>query len=240
MSIERVQIGEHVLYCGESEEIVPILNSIDAIITDPPFGIKFKYESHNDTPDGYGAWLWAIIKEAESKCTPGSPVFVWQAMLNVKHFAEWFPRDWRIFAAAKNFVQMRPTPMQYSFDPVIVWWTKGKPWAAGTSSRDFHIGNTAHTMNRGASEAAGHPCARPLDQVRHIIEQWVRPEGVCLDCFMGSGTTGVACSQTGRKFIGIEKEPAYFDLACRRIEAAEGKGSLFEEHKPEQLLFAEA
>jgi DNA modification methylase len=54
---------------------------------------------------------------------------------------------------------------------------------------------------------------------------------------MGSGTTGVACAQLGRKFIGIEIEPRYFDIACRRIDDAYRQGKLFEEPKakPEQL-----
>jgi DNA modification methylase len=49
---------------------------------------------------------------------------------------------------------------------------------------------------------------------------------------MGSGTTGVACAQLGRKFIGIEIEPKYFDIACRRIEQSYAQGRLFEEPNP--------
>ena len=105
--------------CLEVLRTIPA-GSVDAVVTDPPFGIGFKYNQHDDTPDGYGPWLWSIIEQAERKCRPGSPVFVWQTMLNVRRFAEWFPREWRLFAAAKNFVQMRPTAMQYSFDPVLV------------------------------------------------------------------------------------------------------------------------
>ena len=58
------------------------------------------------------------------------------------------------------------------------------------------------------------------------------PSGVVLDPFMGSGTTGVACVQSGRKFIGIEIEPKYFDIACRRIEAATKQGSLIPQERP--------
>jgi site-specific DNA-methyltransferase (adenine-specific) len=219
---ERVVIGDATLYLGDCLEVLPTLatGSVDAIITDPPFGIGFKYESHDDTPNGYAEWMWHCIEIAESKCAPGSPIFVWQAMPNIRHLATWFPRDWRIFAACKNFVQMRPTAMQYAFDPVLVWWTDGKKWAAGTANRDYYIGNTANTLRRGDGDAFGHPCARPLDQVRHIIEQWVRPSGTVLDCFAGSGTTGVACAQTGRRFIGIEIDPVYFEIAVKRIAAA--------------------
>jgi DNA modification methylase len=111
---------------------------------------------------------------------------------------------------------------------VLVWWTPGqKPWAAGTASRDFHIADTSPSSRHGLNDAQGHPCPRPLNQVRHIIEQWVKPESVVLDPFMGSGTTGVACATLGRAFIGIEIEPKYFEIACERIRAAQAQQRLF-------------
>lgn len=211
------------IYCADCVDVLPLIpsNSVDGVITDPPFGIGFRYNTHDDTPEGYGKWLWSIIESAESKCRAGSPMFVWQAMPNIKRLPEWFPRDWRLFAAAKNFVQMRPCSMQYAFDPVVVWWTGGdKPYSLGASSRDFHIANTANTSNRGIEDANGHPCARPLGQVQHIIEQWVRPGGTVLEPFLGSGTVAVACNITGRKCIGVEKDQTYCDHAIGRIKLA--------------------
>jgi len=69
------------------------------------------------------------------------------------------------------------------------------------------------------------------------IKTITAPDSAVLDCFMGSGTTGVACAQLGRKFVGIEIEPRYFDIACRRIEQAYAQGKLFQEPapKPEQV-----
>jgi len=63
--------------------------------------------------------------------------------------------------------------------------------------------------------------------MEHIVRLSVRTGGVCVDPFMGSGTTGVACMNLGRAFIGIEREPKYFDIACRRIEDAQRQGRLF-------------
>lgn len=218
------------LYLGDCLDVMREMptGSVDAVVTDPPYGIGFKYSAHNDTPEGYGTWLWSIIELAESKCKPGSPIFVWQAMPNVRHFAEWFPRDFRLFAACKNFVQMRKVAMQYAFDPVLVWWTEGNRYSEGTLSRDWHIGNTANTLNRGSDDALGHPCARPLNQMLHIVNQWVRLGGTVLDPFMGSGTTGVACVQTARNFIGIEIDPTYFAIAEKRIKEAQMQPSLDE------------
>lgn len=223
MSVAPVIIGSAALYLGDCEAIIPTLPKVDAVVTDPPFGVGFKYESHNDAADGYIEWLWPILKRAEALCNPGSPVFVWQSGTNVRQFAEWFPRDWRLFVAAKNFVQMRPTAMQWSWDPIICWWTQGeKPWAAGTESRDFTLCNTAPVIASPTNIEKGHPCPRSLDLLNLIVGQWVRPGGICLDPFMGSGTAGVACARLGRQFIGIEKEPKYFDLACERIARASG------------------
>ena len=73
--------------------------------------------------------------------------------------------------------------------------------------------------------------------MKWCIEQAGAPHTI-LDPFMGSGTTGVAAAQMGRKFIGIEREPKYFDIACERIERAYAQGTLFnpaEQAKPEQV-----
>lgn len=205
-----------VIYNADCREALPSLPKVDAVVTDPPYGIGFKYQSHIDTPEGYGEFVWSVIEMSELLCSAGSPVFVWQAMLNVKKFAEWFPRDWRIFAAAKNFVQMRPIAMQFAFDPVLVWWTEGERWSAGTASRDFHIANTSGVIS-GKTFEKSHPCPRPLDQVTHILDQWLRPAGTVLDPFMGSGTTLRAAKDLGRKAIGIEIEEKYCEIAANRL-----------------------
>jgi len=236
---KSVRIGDATLFLADCADVLPNLKPVDAVIADPPFGVGFKYATHNDAPDaypgGYGDWLWQRMEAAEAITRPGSPVFVWQSGANIRRLNEWFPREWRLFVAAKNFVQMRPTAMQYAYDPVVVWWTPGeKPWTAGTASRDFHIANTAPVVASPENIEKAHPCPRPLDQVSHIINQWVRPGGTVLDPFMGSGTAGVAAVLSGRAFVGTEIDPAYFDIACRRIEAAHRQPRLFLEPAPTQ------
>jgi len=76
------------------------------------------------------------------------------------------------------------------------------------------------------AERVGHPTQKPIALMRWCIEQAGNPQTV-LDPFMGSGTTGVAAIQMGRKFIGIEREPKYFDIACKRIEAASKQVDMF-------------
>jgi len=211
------------LFLGDCLDILPTLDGqVDAVITDPPYGIGFKYSKHDDTPNGYGKWLWSVLEIAESKAVCGSPIFVFQAMLNCRYYSEWFPRDYRIYAAAKNWVQIRTTAMQYSFDPVICWWKENREiWASGTNSKDFFLANTSPSSYIGLNKVDGHPCPRPLDQMRQMINQWVKPNGIILDPFMGSGTTGVAAVQLGRRFIGIEIDPGYFEIATKRIKQAQ-------------------
>lgn len=196
-------------------------NSVDALITDPPFGINYRYNTHKDDPTDYIKWLWPRIEAAERKLKPGSPVFIWQSMTHMRKLAEWFPREWRLFIAAKNFVQIRQTAMQYAVDPILVWWTPGaKPYALGTASRDYYLSNTTPSSFKGLNRAKWHSCPRPLDVVSHILNQWVRPDGTVLDIFSGSATTGVACALSGRNYIGIEIDPEYNKLAEDRLDMA--------------------
>lgn len=72
-----------------------------------------------------------------------------------------------------------------------------------------------------------HSCQKPEDLVEKLLLASTEKTQNVLDPFMGSGTTGVACANLGRKFIGIEIEPKYFDIACRRIELAQSQMKLF-------------
>lgn len=70
-----------------------------------------------------------------------------------------------------------------------------------------------------------HPSQKPVALMEWCIKHAGEPQSI-LDPYMGSGTTGVACMNLGRSFIGIEREPKYFDIACRRIEDAQRQGRL--------------
>ena len=94
----------------------------------------------------------------------------------------------------------------------------------GGWTRDYHEQRKApFGKNR---PKVPHPCPRPLEQVQYIVEMVTAEGAKVLDPFMGSGTTGMACVNTGRKFIGIEIEQEYFDIAVQRIEEAQQQASL--------------
>jgi len=80
-----------------------------------------------------------------------------------------------------------------------------------------------------------HPCEKPLPLLAHMLNASTKPGALVLDAFMGSGATGDACIQMGRRFIGIERDKAHFDSACRRIEQAVGQSQLFEPERAKQV-----
>ena len=217
---ETWTLNDCTLILGDCLEVLPTLTtgSVDAVVTDPPYGVGFKYESHKDCEDGYGEFLWKAVEFAERTACDGSPVMVWQAAKNARFFHEWFPREWRLLIAAKNFAQVLPGPTWPSYEPVVTWWKGGNGKSFGTCNRDYFLADTTPSGRKRRGELVnGHPCPRPIQHAEWLVGTWTSPHGTVLDPFMGSGTTGVACIRTGRKFIGIEQEPKYFEIAKRRI-----------------------
>ena len=219
MPFENVTIRDCVLYRGDCLEVLPTLGKVDAVVTDPPYGIGFKYESHIDSEDGYENLMRQVVPLAQEKTKEGGGLFWWQGMPRACDWHKWFPSGYRILASCKNFVQMRPTAIQYSFDPVVFWWNGDAKLEPQNGRRDWHVANTARWVC-GKETKGIHPCQRPIDAVEYVVHCASQQDHTILDPFMGSGTTGVACVKLGRKFIGIEIEPKYFDIACKRIERA--------------------
>ena len=229
-SFHRVHIGDCTLYRADCREVLPLLPKVDAVISDPPYGVDFKYESHVDDPNAYPDFMREVVAAVE-KIRGDGPCVFWQGMLNCDRWHEWFPKGFRLFAACKGFVQYRPTPVQFSWDPVIFW---GTP-AVGpcVERKDWHAQMKA-PFGAGR-ERVDHPCPRPVEQVCYVVETFSDDEQTILDPFMGSGTTGVACVKLGRKFIGIEIDEKYFEIACKRIRDAYAQPDFFvEASKPEQ------
>ena len=73
-------------------------------------------------------------------------------------------------------------------------------------------------MNYEIDKKQGHLTPKPVDLLKYIIKTSSNEKDIVIDCFMGSGSTGVACKHTNRKFIGIELDEKYFEIAKKRIE----------------------
>ncbi len=199
------------IYHGDCRERLPMLDG-DSLVTDPPYGINWKRGLWDDNAADYPALIQWLVAEGNRI---GGWCFVFQAMPNVGRFSEWFPAGFRIFAACKNFAQVRPTGVWHSWDPVVFWNTKPntKPNSV-TVNRDYHVGNVAGVFG----ERSGHPCPRPIDTMKHIVAIAAAQDEIVLDPFCGSGTTLRAAKDLGRRAIGIEIEERYCEIAAKRME----------------------
>ena len=215
----KVEIGDATMYLGDCMDILPTLDKVDAVITDPPYGISRAGQQETFT------------KSAKHKR---------------KHFEDLGWDDGR--PSQESFDLMIKTGQKcliwggnYFADmlpPTMGWlyWDKGQK---GLSMSDGELAWTSEqkalrsiVVNRSALVGSEHPTQKPIQVMSWSIEQLGSPKTI-LDPFMGSGTTGVAAVQLGRKFIGIEREPKYFDIACQRIEAASKQVDMFIE-RPKQ------
>lgn len=198
-------------------------NSIDAIVTDPPFGIGKNYLNGKEianTPEDYWKWFLPRYEQMLRILKPGGLMAIWQTQKYFKYFWQWFGADIHIYIGAKNFVQLRKTPINYAYDPVVMFYKQGgaalRP-AKPKRNVDFFVANTAAIVSNPKRIERNHPYPRPLDLTTQIVDNFTLPDGSVFDPFMGSGTTGVACQETGRKFYGIELERVYYDLSKKRL-----------------------
>ena len=226
---QKVEIGNATLYLGDCMDVLPTLAKVDAVITDPPYGLgelsgttskkrnRNAYAGFDDTEQNIiDNVIPAIQKSLElaggrGLITPGCRCL------------QLYPRA----RAIGGFYQPAAVGMSpwgfVGFNPVL-FYGKDPREGRGQSS-------VATTLTEKASTDE-HPCAKPLGAMLWMVKKGGLIGETILDPFMGSGTTGVAAIQLGRNFIGIEREERYFDIACKRIEQAVAQGQLF---APEQL-----
>jgi DNA modification methylase len=221
-SLRVETIGDATLYLGDCLEILPTLPKVDAVITDPPYGVNLgsdpthiignvAYASFNDSEENIrNTVIPAIVKciELFSRVivTPGSRCcFMYPPPQEIG--AIYFPAGGGF--SRWGFTCSQPI-LFYGKDPYMP--KNKKPTAVRCTE---------------LADKNGHPCPKPSKLMEWFIDRGSLLDEIVLDPFMGSGTTGVACANLGRKFIGIEIEPKYFDIACERIAAAYAQQRLF-------------
>ena len=232
--------------CGDCLELMRNLpdGCVDAVITDPPYGIGFsEFDVHKDDPALYEGMMKEAVSRAERACRDGAALFWWQGMPRAADWHKWFPSTFRIMASCKDFVQMWfQIRVQYSFDPIIFWYKAGiEPKGRATGSRienakerrwDWHIARTSQTVNDTLTKGI-HPCQKAINAVETVVFCASNEGETILDPFLGSGTTAVAAKKLGRHFLGFEISPDYCKIAEDRIALVEAQPNLFEK-KPEQ------
>jgi site-specific DNA-methyltransferase (adenine-specific) len=209
------------LYLGDCREILPSLGKVDACVTDPPYGI-----AHVKGAGGLGKHNRRNIAPIAGDDVPFDPcpflafpdVILWGA----SHFAQSLPHGrWYVWDKLDGMESFD------SFSDIEIAWHNKR--GAERIFRHMWKGICQDSEKDATRE---HPTQKPIALMRWCIEQCSAPRTI-LDPFMGSGTTGVAAVKLGRRFIGIEIEERYFNIAVRRIEEALRQPDLFiERPKP--------
>jgi DNA modification methylase len=224
-------IGNATLFQADCMDVLPTLPKVDAVITDPPYGIGADKGKKGAIPFKGGkayerAYHPENVWDAErpprelicATVNAGKVAILWGG----NYFADYLPAQGRWLWWDK--CQTMP-----SYGDGELAWTN----LPQTTPKKFVWANNKIFADRVERH---HPTQKPLELMAWCMSFIADAETV-LDPFMGSGTTGVAAIQCGKVFTGIEREPKYFDIACRRIEQAQKQGALFkhEEPKAEQL-----
>jgi len=225
--LKAVTIGDATLYRGNCLEILPTVPAWTTdvvVVTDPPFNIGFAYGAYHDAlSDGeYEALLAATCRLPSVVIHYPEDMFVVAMALSKtpEKCAAWCynantARQWRLVAwfgiqpDFRRVLQPYKNPGDKRIKALL---------AAGSKGRPLYDWWNIQQVKNVSSEKTAHPCQMPLEVMRNIVG--VTPADTIVDPFMGSGTTGVAAVQLGRKFIGIESDQKYFDIACKRIEDA--------------------
>ncbi len=94
-------------------------------------------------------------------------------------------------------------------------------------SDEYYPNNTLDNFPMVPSEEQAHPTQKPVALLEYLIRTYTNPGDTVLDSCCGSGSTAIACMRTGRRFIGIEKDPVYFEVSCQRVKDEQRQGRLF-------------
>jgi site-specific DNA-methyltransferase (adenine-specific) len=227
MILKEERIGGQRLILGDCLEVMPMLGRFDAVVTDPPYNFSTASagHKHNLWADAVNSAFWFSEMLTQCKTRLQGRGCIWQFL------------NWKTFIPA----QKACWSAGMKFDSLLVW---DKEWIGPGGSVGLRpsyelvalmgVGDFA-LPNRGlpdiwrhkwsSQRESGHPAEKPISLLAEIIRE--TPGELILDPFMGSGTTLVACQRMGRMGTGIELDPEYFAIACKRVDEATRQADLF-------------
>jgi DNA modification methylase len=215
-------IGRATLYLADCAEVLPLLPKVDGVCTDPPYGIgaDATMSKQGGTKYGNAAAAKRHYEATNWDAAPPEDALI-RAVVAAGTHAILFGGNYFGLPASRCWLVWDKVNGENAFaDCELAWTNIDKPVRLIR-----HMWNGM--LRKGQEERTDHPTQKPVGVMKWCISHLPEPNRLILDPFMGSGTTGVAAVQMGRDFIGIEREPKYFDIACKRIEEAQRQGDLF-------------
>lgn len=240
--MEKVQIKDATLYCGDCLEAMADIHPVNAVITDPPFSSGARTDAAKSVRGGMlrgakwdGDWFThdnmathgflylmrlvgiAALEKVETGAT-GHFFIDWRMYPNLYGALEssgWLVKNLVVWDK-QHFGMGSNYRNQHE---LIIYAEKG-----GT---DFPTHNLGNVIRCPREKGENHPTEKPVSLMETLINAATTTGQAILDPFMGSGSTGVGAVKRGRRFTGIEIDPRHFETACKRIEAAYDQHDLF-------------
>jgi len=210
---KEVTIGDCRLLLGDCREILPTLGRVDAVVTDPPYGMAFRSNYRTERHP-------SIANDKEVGCLQFACSI--RPIHSAYIFCRWdnlqdIPKPRSLITWVKNNWSMGDLEHEHARQTEVAAFYPG-------SEHFFPKGRPPDVILAPRTKNEYHPTEKPVQLMQAFVE-WT--SGTVFDPFMGSGTTGVACVRTGRSFVGIEIDEGYFDIACERIRKAYAQPDLF-------------
>jgi hypothetical protein len=221
MSARVEHIGSATLYLGDCRELLPGIGHVDALVADPPFDIV-----------ALGAGICGrrqYLSDIAGHIDGGFDVLLLAPF-----------RNWLVFCGKSQIAGLISTAEHNGLRWQLLTWNKTNPTPLTNGNYlpdaeymihafEWHVwdGKSRWVIGPVEKNSFPHPTVKPLYVMMKAVSSTSAFGDIVLDPFAGSGTTGVACARLGLRFIGIERHPPYFDLMCRRIEAAQRQADLF-------------
>lgn len=194
-------------------------NEVDVIVADPPYGIgesraKVMSRGKLATPIDYGDFSWDAERLDRTYFDQMRRVAAEQVIFGGNYYTDYLP-------ATASWIVWDKVNGSNDFADCELAWTSHKK-----AVRQYTY--MWNGMIKQMPEERYHPTQKPLSLMIWVIENYTKPGDLVCDPFMGSGTTCVACLKTGRRFVGIERDPGYFKIAEKRIAEAAMQPALLE------------
>lgn len=222
------------LHMGDSCAILPTLPAVDVVVTDPPYGVSGQQNTKTAKRRGGRKNDYLSFTDSVEYVQENAVWVIERCISGVGRV---------VLTPGNRCLTLYPVPDSFGaiYQPASVGL---QPWGRADAQPILYYGKSPYGGNAlpgqqcsytltETAEPNGHPCPKPLAFWTKVVRSASLAGETVLDPFMGSGTTGVAAVNLGRKFIGVEREEQYFEIACRRISDALARPDLFiEKPKP--------